>query len=516
MRPLGTSDPVAVGPYRSIAVLGRGRTGRVLLGVAPDGRLVALRLLHPYLMRDEGFRREVITSRDVVGPSTAPLLDGDLDAPVPWLATAYVPGPSLRQAGRLPADSVVVLAAGMAAALAEIHAVGLLHRNLNPANVLLADDGPKVIDFGISHAAGLAGTPGFVSPEQAAGQPASWASDVFAFGTVLYTAATGRNPFAAPSPQQTLANVVHVVPDLASVPDTVRWIVGPCLAKDPAGRPTPQQIMDAIGRPAPFPNPWPPAVQEMINRRRAEAARTVEAPPEPGTPPLVVETPEKRRKTAAIVGAGVVAMVFFTALAGVLLTYGGGPHTDAATAGQQPTTTTAPPPTTIATTTVTTTTTTTTTTSTANAVTIEAGTWYAIANAGTGKCLDASNNGSQDGTPVIEFDCGAGKANQAWQFIPSGNGFFRVLNRNAPKLALDVTGGSGATAPGTPVQLWTFGGGANQLWKAVEQGNGTFELIAQHSNACLDVPNTAGDGTQLDQQQCTGGPSQLFTLTEAH
>ncbi|GAA3436877.1 serine/threonine-protein kinase [Kutzneria kofuensis] len=333
MRPLGTSDPVAVGQYRTIALLGRGRTGRVLLGMGPDGRLVALRLLQPQLVRDEGFRREVTTARQVAGPSTAPILDGDLDAPVPWLATAFVAGPSLRQAGRLPAESVLVLASGIAAALAEIHAVGLLHRNLNPVNVLLADDGPKVIDFGITHGPGLAGSPGFLAPEQAAGQPWTWAGDVFAYGTVLYTAATGKSPFAAPSPQQTLANVMHMEPDLGAVPDTLRWIVGPCLAKDPSQRPTPAQIVEAIGPRAAV---WPPAVQDMIARRRAEAARTVSEPPTPGTPPPSVETPEARRKTATIVGAAIVFTVFVTALAGVLLAFGGGPRTDAATTSKAP------------------------------------------------------------------------------------------------------------------------------------------------------------------------------------
>lgn len=504
MRPLGTSDPVAVARYRTIALLGRGRAGRVLLGVGPDGRLVALRLLPPHLVRDEGFRRELTTARQVVGPGAAPILDGDLDAPVPWVATAFVAGPSLRQAGRLPAESVLVVAAGMAHALAEIHGAGLLHRNLNPANVLLADDGPKVIDFGLTHAPGLAGSPGFLAPEQAAGQPFSWAGDVFAYGTVLYVAVTGRNPFAAPSPQQTLANALHVEPDLGPVPDTLRWIIGPCLAKDPARRPTPAQILDAIGRPA---HPWPPAVQEMIARRRAEVSRTVSEPPEPGTPPPSVETPETRRKTAIFVGAGVVFTVSITALAAVLLAFGGGSHTAAA---PSPSTTQQPTPTT-----TTTTTTTTTSTVPAAVTTIEPGVWYTISNTTTGKCVDAAGSGQTNGTPVVQWTCGTGKTNQQWQFIPTANGFFRVLNRNAPALGLDVTGGPGAVANGTPVQLWTYGGGANQQWKPVDQGNGGFALMAQHSNACLDVTNgSTDDGTRMQQWQCGAGANQVFAFTQ--
>ncbi|QUQ63604.1 serine/threonine protein kinase [Kutzneria sp. CA-103260] len=506
MRPLGTSDPVAVAQFRTIALLGRGRAGRVLLGVGPDGRLVALRLLPPQLVRDEGFRRELSNARLVVGPCSAPLVDGDLESPVPWVATAFVAGPSLRQAGRLPAESALVLAAGMAQALAEIHGAGLLHRNLNPANVLLAEDGPKVIDFGLTHAPGLAGSAGFLAPEQAAGQPFSWAGDVFAYGTILYTAVTGRNPFAAPSPQQTLANALHVEPDLGPVPDTLRWIIGPCLAKDPSRRPQPAQILEAIGRPV---HPWPPAVQDMIARRRAEVSRTVSEPPEPGSPPPTVETPEARRKTAIFVGAGVVFTVFITALAAVLLVYGGGSHTEAA----QVPSTTRPPVTTTATTT-TTTATTSATTLAAAATKIDAGVWYTISNTSTGKCVDAAGGGKDNGTPVVEWTCGEGKTNQEWQFVPTANGFYEIMNRNAPALGLDVTGGPAATANGTPVQLWTYGGGANQQWKPVDQGSGAFAFMAQHSNACLDVTNGAtDDGTRMQQWQCGAGANQVYALT---
>jgi hypothetical protein len=367
-----------------------------------------------------------------------------------------------------------------------------------------------VIDFGLTHAPGLAGTAGFLAPELALGQPASWASDVFAFGTLLYVAATGKNPFAAPSPQQTLTNALRVEPDLGPVPDTLRWIVGPCLAKDPSRRPAPAQILDAIGQRAPFPHPWPPAVQDMIARRRADVARTVSEPPAPGTPPPSVETPEARRKTAIFVGAGIVFTLFITALAAVLLVFGGGSHTEAATASI-PRTTQPPLPTTAATTT---TTDTTTTTTTAAVTTIQAGVWYTISNTTTGKCVDAAGGGRNNGTPVVEWTCGQGKDNQQWQFIPTANGFYRVANRHAPALGLDVTGGPGAVANGTPVQLWQYGGGANQQWKPVDQGNGAFALVAQHSNACLDVTNgSADDGTRIQQWQCGAGANQLFALT---
>ncbi|GAA2261845.1 serine/threonine-protein kinase [Actinomadura luteofluorescens] len=286
MRPLAASDPQRVGHYRMLGELGRGGMGRVLLGSAPDGRPVAVKLMHARLAGTPGFRErfhaEVAATRSVSGAYTAAVLDADADAPTPWLASVYVPGPSLRDAvraaGPLPEPAVLRLAAGLAAALVEIHRAGLVHRDLKPSNVLLAADAPKVIDFGVARAAEsegdgptgvLAGTPGYMSPEQAEEGSATAAGDVFSLGSVLVYACTGRGPFDGPGPAQALYNVVHAEPDLSGVPDRLRPAVAACLAKAPARRPTPARLAAMVGGIAPAAQPWPPAVQRMIDERRA-------------------------------------------------------------------------------------------------------------------------------------------------------------------------------------------------------------------------------------------------------
>jgi len=291
MRALTASDPARVGNHRMLAELGRGGMGRVLLGSAPDGRLVAVKLVHSRLVGVPGFRdrfrSEVAATRSVSGAYTAAVIDADADAPEPWLASVYVPGPSLRDAvraaGPLPEDAVLRLAAGLAAALQEIHRAGLAHCDLKPSNVLLAADGPRVIDFGVARAfetdgdqaqAGpLAGTPGYMSPEQAEEGPPTAAGDVFSLGSVLVYACTGKGPFDGPGIAQALYNVVHAEPDLSAVPERIRPIVAACLAKDPDGRPSPERLTAMIGQVAPAVRPWPSAVQQMIDERRAAIAR---------------------------------------------------------------------------------------------------------------------------------------------------------------------------------------------------------------------------------------------------
>ncbi|WP_234104620.1 protein kinase domain-containing protein, partial [Streptomyces venezuelae] len=157
----GVPGSAHIGPFRVVAELGQGGMGRVLLGVAPDGRLVAVKQVHAELAGDDGFRarfrREVTASRQVSGAYTAPVVDADPDAETPWFAAQFVPGPSLSQAldavGALPLESSRLLAAGLAQALADVHRAGLVHRDLKPSNVLLAEDGVRVIDFGIARAA---------------------------------------------------------------------------------------------------------------------------------------------------------------------------------------------------------------------------------------------------------------------------------------------------------------------------------------------------------------------------
>lgn len=343
MRALRESDPAAVGPYRLLAEIGRGGMGRVLLAAAPDGRLVAVKQVHERLAADDGFRarfrREVIASQKVSGAYTAAVMDADPEAPTPWLASVYVAGPSLgaavESAGVLPEETVRRLAAGLATALVEIHRAGLVHRDLKPDNVLLAADGVRVIDFGIARVAeggadaeltqtGLVvGSPAFMSPEQAEGRELTAASDVFSLGSVLAMAATGRSPFAATSTLLVLYNLVHTAPELGGLPPGLRGIVEWCLAKDPAARPTPAQLLGTIGPVGASDRPWPAGVHRMIDARQADIQRllgdaertVVELPARAPAPPTAVLTratapaPRGRsRKPAALVAGAVLAV----------------------------------------------------------------------------------------------------------------------------------------------------------------------------------------------------------------
>ncbi|MDH6623877.1 serine/threonine protein kinase [Streptomyces sp. LBL] len=265
MSALESDDPRSVGDYRILNRLGAGGMGRVFLGRSPGGRLVAVKVVHADLLRRPEFRtrfrREVQAARMVSGAFTAPVIDADPDAPLPWLVTSYIAGPSLEQAvaerGPLDAGAVLGLAAGLAEALVSIHSVNLVHRDLKPSNVLLAEDGPRVIDFGIVRSVEsdsttgtghIAGSPGFMSPEQINGGRVTPATDIFCLGAVLTFAATGGNPFGSGPTPALLYRVVHNEPDVASVADpTVRALIAACLAKDPARRPTPREILGWVG-----------------------------------------------------------------------------------------------------------------------------------------------------------------------------------------------------------------------------------------------------------------------------
>ena len=261
---LRAGDPPRIGPYRLLGRLGAGGMGQVYLGRSAEGRLAAVKVIRPDLAAECGFRarftREVAAARAVSGLFTALVLDADTDGPVPWLATAYVAGPSLADAvdahGPLPAASVLTLAAGLAEGLAAVHAAGMVHRDVKPSNVLLAADGPRLIDFGISRAAGASaltqtgmviGSPGFMSPEQATGGAVGPASDVFSLGAVLAFAATGEGPFGAGSTPALVYRVVHSTPEVTRLPGQIRPLVERCLAKDPAGRPTPAELLAGLG-----------------------------------------------------------------------------------------------------------------------------------------------------------------------------------------------------------------------------------------------------------------------------
>jgi len=283
--------------------LGQGGMGQVFLGVSPGGRPVAVKAIRPELASDPQFRirfaREVAAARTVSGVFTAMVVGADVDGPIAWLATAYVPGPSLAEAitehGPLPEASLLALAAGLAEALAAIHAAGVTHRDLKPSNVLLAEDGPRVIDFGISRAAesttltqtGLTiGSPGFMSPEQAIGTEVGPPSDIFSLGTVLAFAATGKGPFGGGTTASLLYRVVHETPDLDGVPAAVRPLIERCLVKEPAQRPTAVALLDAVGALQPTGNWLPDSVVGM-----AAAPPSFTPPPGQPAPTSVDGTP---------------------------------------------------------------------------------------------------------------------------------------------------------------------------------------------------------------------------------
>ncbi|MFJ4894854.1 serine/threonine-protein kinase [Streptomyces sp. NPDC088788] len=260
MQPLGVDEPTVVGPYRLLGRLGSGGMGRVYLGRSAGGRTVAVKIVHPHFALDEEFRarfrREVEAARRVGGAWTAPVLDADPEAPVPWVATGYAAGPSLTAAvadgGPLPVHSVRALGAGLAEALTAVHSLGLVHRDVKPSNVLLTLDGPLLIDFGIARATdGTAsltstgvsvGSPGYMSPEQILGKGVTGAADLFSLGAVLAYAATGRPPFPGDSSASLLYMVVHEEPRLDALDGELRDLVAVCLAKSPTDRPTPAEV----------------------------------------------------------------------------------------------------------------------------------------------------------------------------------------------------------------------------------------------------------------------------------
>ncbi|HWN59677.1 MAG TPA: serine/threonine-protein kinase, partial [Streptosporangiaceae bacterium] len=277
-RELQPDDPGRIGPYRLRGVLGSGGMGRVFLGVSADGDQVAVKVIRADLAMDPEFRarfrREVTVARKVSSRFTAPLIGADADGPVPWLATAYVTGPSLADAvaqrGPLPAASVLELAAGLAEGVSAIHSAGVIHRDLKPSNVLLAQDGPRVIDFGISVAAEtspltrtglLIGSPGYMSPEQVEGRAVGPASDIFSLGAVLAFAATGEAPFGNGSAPTLAYRAVYRQVNLDRVPAEVRGLIDRCLAKDPGQRPAARDLMFAAGAGAiPPTERWVPAL----------------------------------------------------------------------------------------------------------------------------------------------------------------------------------------------------------------------------------------------------------------
>lgn len=338
--------------------------GTVYLGRSRGGREVAVKVVSSELSADDQFRRrferEVAAARRVGGFYTAAVVDADTGADRPWMATSYIPGPTLQAAvdaqGPFTVEAVRAIGAGLAEGLATIHAAGLVHRDLKPANIVVAADGPRVIDFGITRALGAAsvttsrvlmGTPAYMPPEQALGEEVMAAGDVFSLGGVLAFAATGRSPFGDGRMEAMVYRLVHAEPDLAAVPPELRGLVAACLAKDPASRPGVDEVLEGLADGDASGRPWLTGpVAAMIAERNAivplvgpvdasardvsdpthVAATQLPAPASPeapaAAPPAVGQGDRKPRRGrgfwAAVVG-GTVVVAVATGLAAWLL-----------------------------------------------------------------------------------------------------------------------------------------------------------------------------------------------------
>ncbi|MFE6281105.1 serine/threonine-protein kinase [Streptomyces sp. NPDC057877] len=371
MRALAPDDPSQIGAYRLLGRLGSGGMGRVYLGRAPGGRIVAVKLVQEELARQAEFRerfaREVAAARKVGGQWTAAVLDADTGAEVPWVATAYVPGPSLESVvaegyGPLPPASVRSLAHRLALALASIHDAGLVHRDLKPSNVLLTADGPRVIDFGVARAldtvtgggltrtGAVIGSPGFMSPEQIRGERVTTASDVFSLGSVLAYAATGRMPFGTSEIglHALMFRIAQDEPDLSALPGELVDLVRDCLAKDPGDRPGTTELAERTRPSDASEAPWLPA--ELLADLGSHASRlldadgpeptVVDSPAPPGEPPSSGAGPTRKRRRLAVLGA--VLAVIAAAVVFAVLRPGGGSGDGGEQGAQGPTGTTSP------------------------------------------------------------------------------------------------------------------------------------------------------------------------------
>ncbi|SMF31921.1 serine/threonine-protein kinase [Streptomyces sp. Amel2xC10] len=328
--PLHKDDPKALGGHRIVDRLGSGGMGVVYLGRSRSGREVAVKVVHAQYAQDDvfraRFRQEIAAVRRVSGAFTAPVVDADPEAERPWMATQYVPGPALsariRDGGPLKGAELRLLALGLVEALRDIHRAGVVHRDLKPANVLMAGDGPRVIDFGISRAAGnqtltetghAIGTPPFMSPEQFT-DPRSVgpASDVFSLGALLVFAATGRGPFDAESPYLTAYRVMHEEPEVDAVAEPLRAVLTRCLAKEPGDRPELAELGPEFAEALPE-----PAADDTrtVTLRLPPAPAAREEPTQAGAAPRPARGSRARRWPVLAGVAGVLAV----ALTGYLL-----------------------------------------------------------------------------------------------------------------------------------------------------------------------------------------------------
>ncbi|POX42063.1 serine/threonine protein kinase [Streptomyces sp. Ru73] len=327
LKGLTDEDPRAIGAYRLLGRLGTGGMGRVYLARSEGGRTVAVKLVRAELAAErefrDRFRAEVAAARRVGGRWTAPVLDADTDADIPWVATGYIAGPALSEVvdgtyGALPEYGVRRLAYGLSCALLDIHGAGLVHRDLKPSNVLLTIDGPRVIDFGIARALDavsehtqtqvgmVVGSPSFMSPEQVRGDRVTPASDVFCLGSVLAYAASGRMPFGAPESgvHAVMFRVAESAPDLDAVPKHLRELIGRCLAKDPEERPAPEDLVSEIGPVSSggASSPWLPA--QLVAQLGQHAVRLLDTDTPPSGQPA---RPGRTTVTAAAGSSGTAA-----------------------------------------------------------------------------------------------------------------------------------------------------------------------------------------------------------------
>nr|WP_091270358.1 serine/threonine-protein kinase [Parafrankia irregularis] len=383
--PLGPHDPREIGSYRTVGLLGRGGMGAVYLAAAPGGQWVAIKVIRPELaQRPEfraRFRREAENARRVRRFATAAVLDAGTEGPSPYLVTEFVEGPTLARRvstrGPLGHGDLEHLALSVATALGAIHAAGIVHRDLTPANVLLSPVGPKVIDFGLARAqlntttvsqqiGRVVGTPGYMAPEQILDEPITPAADVFAWGGVVIYAGTGRPPFGSGPTDAVLYRIVHEPPRLDGLPDELRGLVELALSRDPGARPSAEELREQLAgtggvtaAPVPRSRPRGTGARRWQRRGRPEQTTTAVSPgptsrqpereepvtvvtpapapaPPPAVPPRVSapapapaqhQRPGRSRRTPLLVGTAVAGAVLVTAVGTTLTVTGGQRHT---------------------------------------------------------------------------------------------------------------------------------------------------------------------------------------------
>ena len=369
--PLRPEDPTEIATYTLRARLGSGGMGNVYLSFSPGGYPLAIKIVKQVFADDpefrRRFRREITAAQQVQGYYTAPVRDAGPDYEIPWFATVYIAGPSLQTAvaehGPFPAFSVFRLLAGASEGISAVHAAGLIHRDLKPANVLLADDGPRVIDFGVAHAAssstltgaGVAiGTPAYMAPEQVRGKVTE-ATDVFALGHLGLLAATGHNAFGEGNPDALFYRILNEPPDLEGCPGELRDIVARCLAKDPAERPQVSEVtalasaamrgqtMRLVG------GAWlPQPVAQTLSYYSASRAPLPEPSTQTAIPAAVrAAPPQRRRRRPAFAISAALILIVAAALGFLVLpshkSNSATPGPTTATRAARPTISTAPP-----------------------------------------------------------------------------------------------------------------------------------------------------------------------------